>query len=122
MKFCPKCKDMLILAPLAYPEKSSKKIFTKGNKDKSVCHNCGFIRHSKVDLSSNENLPEKEEVGDGVVKGDNIFATYEHKCKKCGYDKAQVIDCRVFYSDEDTVIFLKCGKCGFSERIGKKVS
>ena len=43
-------------------------------------------------------------------------------CKKCGYDKAQIIDMCIFYSDEDNLILLKCGKCNFAERIGRKVS
>ncbi len=89
-------------------------------KEKAVCHSCGFVQYSKVVLSSNEKLPEKEEIGEGAVKGENVFATYEHKCKNCGYDKAQVIDCGIFYSDEDNLIFLKCGKCGTSERVGDK--
>jgi len=25
----------------------------------------------------------------------------------------------IFYSDEDNLILLKCGKCGWSERLGK---
>jgi DNA-directed RNA polymerase subunit M/transcription elongation factor TFIIS len=89
-------------------------------KDKAICNSCGFVVYSKLNLSSMEKLPEKEEIGEGSVKGENIFATYEHKCEKCGYDKAQIIDCGVFYSDEDSIIFLKCGKCGFSEKIGKE--
>ena len=51
-----------------------------------------------------------------------IIATYDHKCKKCGFSKAQIIDMGIFYSDEDQLILLKCGKCGYSERIGRKVS
>lgn len=101
IKFCPKCKGILILA-----------------KGKAVCHSCGFTRDAKGILSSSEKLPEKEEIGEGAIKGENIFATYDHECKKCGYGKAQVIDCGVFYSDEDSIIFIRCGKCGFSEKIG----
>ncbi|MEN7982478.1 MAG: hypothetical protein ABFQ65_03440 [Nanoarchaeota archaeon] len=105
IKFCPKCSGMLML-----------------NRDKSVCNSCGFVVYLKLDLSSNEKIPEKDEIGEGAIKEENIFATYEHKCSKCGFDKAQVIDCGVFYSDEDNLIFLKCGKCGFSERVGDKTS
>ena len=45
-----------------------------------------------------------------------------YKCPKCGYEKAQIIDMGIFYSDEDNLILLKCGKCGHSERIGRKTS
>ncbi|MBI2045655.1 hypothetical protein HYT23_06355 [Candidatus Pacearchaeota archaeon] len=64
----------------------------------------------------------KNQVGEGVVKDENEFADYPNKCKKCGYDKAQIIDMGVSYSDEDNLILLKCGKCGCSDRIGNKVS
>ena len=101
IKFCSKCKGILIL-----------------KKGKAICYSCGFVQDSEEILSSSEKIPKKEERGEGTIKGGNIFATYEHKCEKCGYDKAQIIDCGVFYSDEDSIIFLKCGKCGFSEKIG----
>ena len=104
IRFCPKCKGILFL-----------------EKERAVCHNCNYILYLKLNLSTSEKLPEIEEVGEGAVKDENIFATYKHKCSKCGFDKSQIIDCGVFYSDEDNLIFLKCGKCGFSERIGDKV-
>ena len=65
---------------------------------------------------------EHEEVGEGVVPAINPMATYKYKCKKCGYGKAQIIDMGLSYSDEDNLILLKCGKCGWSERVGNKVS
>jgi len=104
IRFCPKCKGILIL-----------------ERDKAVCHNCGYTFPFKLHLSTNEKIPETEEVGEGSVKDENIYADYKHKCPKCGYDKAQIIDCGIFYSDEDNLIFLKCGKCGFSERVGDRV-
>ena len=63
-----------------------------------------------------------EEIGRGVVTDKNTFATYDHECEKCGHKKAEVIDVGVLYSDEDNLILLKCGKCGYSERVGKKTS
>ena len=103
IKFCPKCRGILMF-----------------DKEMVVCSNCGFSKVSNGVLSSSEKIPQNEERGDGAVKGENTFATYEHECSKCGYNKAQVVDCGVFYSDEDNLIFLKCGKCGFSERVGKE--
>ena len=91
------------------PQEKDGEVFLK-------CSKCGF--ESKVDLTSSEDIKREEEIGKGVVKDENTFATYEHECSKCGYDKAQVLDLGVSYSDEDTLIFLKCGKCGHSERIG----
>jgi len=65
---------------------------------------------------------EHEEIGRGVLKEENRMATYKHKCEKCGYGKAQIIDVGPLYSDEDNLILLKCGKCGYSERIGSKIT
>jgi DNA-directed RNA polymerase subunit M/transcription elongation factor TFIIS len=70
---------------------------------------------------------EKEKIkhkdkGSGIVKEKDIFADYKHKCKKCGYEKAEVIDLGAQYSDENELIMLKCGKCGYTERIEKKTS
>jgi len=60
--------------------------------------------------------------GKGVVKEKDIFADYNHKCKKCGYGKAEVSNLGAQYSDENELIMLKCGKCGYTERIEKKAT
>jgi len=57
-----------------------------------------------------------------ISEAGNEFATYKHKCSKCGYGKAEVIDLGAQYSDENNLILLRCGKCGWSERVGGKVS
>ena len=70
---------------------------------------------------------EKEKIkhkdrGEAVVKEKDVFADYKHKCKKCGYGKAEVSDLGFQYSDENDLILLKCGKCGYTERVEKKTS
>ena len=86
------------------------------------CIQCDFIEEAnELFLSTNE-IIKKEEFGFGVKDDKNIFATYLNKCKKCDHDKAQVLDMGIFYSDEDNLILLKCGRCGFSEKIGRKTS
>ena len=111
LKFCPKCKNFLI------PKRNEKDFFI-------ACENCNFLE--KIDeknlLESSEKILNKKEIGKGISKGENLFANYKNICKKCGYNKAQVLDMGIFYSDEDNLILLKCGKCGFAERIGRKVS
>ncbi len=108
LKFCEKCKTLMS------PTKQNNKILLK-------CSNCGFedIENS---LSAREKIRKKEFRGRGFNESENKFATYNHICKKCGYNKAQVLDLGIFVSDEDNLILLKCGKCGFSERIGKRTS
>lgn len=109
LKFCPKCGDILI------PEKQGEKFFAS-------CQKCGFSKQVKQ-LKERENLePKKKAEGVDIVRNESPLATYKHKCSKCGHGKAQIIDMGVFYSDEDNLILLKCGKCGYSERIGRKTS
>jgi DNA-directed RNA polymerase subunit M/transcription elongation factor TFIIS len=108
LKFCPTCGELLI------PEK-------KGEKFAATCGKCGFSRAVKP-LNEKEKIRHKKKTGEGIAKGENPLATYHNKCPKCGYDKAQIIDMGIFYSDEDNLIMLKCGKCGYSERVGRKTS
>ncbi len=63
-----------------------------------------------------------EKVGKGVSNDENIFADYDHPCKKCGHIGAQIIEVGALISDEDSLTMLKCGKCGFAERFGRKVT
>ena len=57
---------------------------------------------------------KKEEKGKGIVDN-NPLAQYDHKCKRCGHSKAELISKGIWYSDEDEVLQFKCGKCGFVE-------
>ena len=94
-----------------------------GKRSVIACKNCDYFRETVVKpLVEKNKISKKSKVGAGIAKDENEFATYDNECKKCGYGKAQIIDMGVFISDEDNLIFLKCGKCGFSERIGRKTS
>lgn len=108
LEFCPKCENILI------PEKLNEKEFW------AKCTHCGFSKKLKHNspLIEKEKLLHKHNIG-RIFHFKNEYATYNHKCKKCGFGKAQVIDMGISYSDEDNLILLKCGKCGWSERIGK---
>ena len=107
MKFCPDCGGLL-------------KIRVSKGVDFVVCERCGYFKEGTIILNTEEKFEEKKEVGKGAVSGDNIFATYKNKCKKCRYENAQIIDMGIFISDEDNLILLKCGRCGYSERIGRR--
>lgn len=109
LSFCPKCNNILI------PEK-------KDNKYMGKCSYCGYLKKmADRPVITREKMVNKK-LGTKIQKEKNEFATYHHKCQKCGYDKAQIIDMGIFYSDEDNLILLRCGKCGWSERIGKKTT
>jgi DNA-directed RNA polymerase subunit M len=106
ISFCPTCNGLLI------------------PKDgKIICEVCGFSKLIEEGfLTAKEKIIIPEPKGEGVNLENNKFASYSNICKKCGYDKAQVLDMGIFYSDEDNLIMLKCGRCGFSERIGRKIN
>lgn len=111
LKFCQKCETLMS------PHRKNNSILFK-------CPACGFCKEVKEGdfLKSNEKIEVKKSKGEGVGEDKNEFATYNHICRKCGYDKAQILDLGIFYSDEDNLIMLKCGRCGFCERIGRKIS
>ncbi len=111
LKFCSECNSLL-------------KIKETGEGKKLHCEKCNLIEEFAEDslISSSEKEIHEEKRGEGVVKDINQRATYDHLCKKCGYDKAEIIDIGVLISDEDNLILLKCGRCGFSERVGRKTS
>ena len=92
----------------------------------SFCDSCNEFELIKTEnvkeVSSNERIEKQNDKGEGFEDEKNRLATYPNVCKKCGYGFAQILDLGIFYSDEDNLILLKCGKCGFSERIGRKVS
>jgi Zn ribbon nucleic-acid-binding protein len=88
------------------------------------CASCGFVE-AVGDISSlgiKDKMNHHEPRGEGVGDDKNNFADYPNICKKCGYEFAQILDLGIFYSDEDNLILLKCGKCGFSERVGRKTT
>lgn len=74
---------------------------------------CGFSKVTEV--SSEEQAPKIEEKGKGAVNDKNLLATFPHRCKICGHEKAEVIDLGVWYSDEAGNVLYKCGKCGRTE-------
>ena len=83
---------------------------------------CGNVEEISVDdLTSNELIKKKSEKKSGVIEHKNIYATYDFKCKKCGYDKAEIIERQPYITDEDSLTFLKCGKCGFTQQLARKI-
>ena len=114
LKFCEKCGGTLRIQKI------------NNEVSYSFCDNCQNFdvipTTKKLIVSSKEKIEPEEERGSGVKKDRNDFATYSNICPKCGYDKAQILDIGIFYSDEDNLILLKCGKCGFCERVGRKTS
>ena len=76
----------------------------------------------KKKIIEDEKIFHDPERGEGIASGESVFATYKHKCKKCGYGHAEIINLGAQYSDENQLILLKCGRCGYAERIEKKAN
>jgi len=103
MEFCKNCNEIM-------------KIIGKG---KFKCPKCNSVKEGE--LLSTEKLLKKQKRKKGVVDDQNLFANFDHICKKCGYDKAQVIERNPYISDEDSLSYVRCGKCGWTENLARKI-
>lgn len=104
-KFCEKCGSIL-------------HVIKKDGKMFLICKHCDFCEETTEGASHKEKRDNKsQEIK--AIKAQNIHATFPHTCSKCGYNKAEVIDLGVWYTDEDSVVMFKCGKCGYTEKRGK---
>lgn len=100
MKFCPKCGSLLL-----------------ADKDKNLirCSKCDFSEEYSDKLQMREKIKRSSSKID-VADDMNHLAVYDHRCKKCGYEKAQLIEKSALWTDEDDIVAWKCGKCGNIER------
>lgn len=103
MEFCEKCRGIMIPA----------------ENGMLRCKNCSYLKSGEI--VSKEKIKKKTKIQEGVVEHGNIFANFEHVCKKCGHDKCQIVERQPFISDEDTLLYVKCGKCGYSENLSRKI-
>ena len=107
MEFCRQCGGLLFFLN----ERGITKVY---------CKTCKTTKET-LSKSFKETMTTKLK-GNGVGSSENNFANYNNICKKCGHNGAEVVNVGVLISDEDNLSFLKCGKCGFSERQGRKVT
>ena len=108
-EFCNNCGNVL------FP-------FSKDGISFFECKKCSLVLKAS-DLKNRkikEKITHKPERAEGVVEDKNVYATYKHKCRKCGFEFAEIIDQGVHYSDEEGSLLLKCGKCGLAEQLNKK--
>jgi DNA-directed RNA polymerase subunit M/transcription elongation factor TFIIS len=84
-----------------------------------ICPKCGYEEIGEI--SSNENIKQKKEREKGVVDVEKELSKgYDNICKKCGFNKAIIIERPPHISDEDSLTYLRCGKCGFTEDLTRK--
>ena len=106
VQFCNVCGNVLM------SDKSSP-----GNLICSQGHQHRSSEEDKNVLSEKSAATKKIEIADSH----NVLAAYDHRCKKCGFDKAEVLVSNPWWSDEETVYRWKCGRCGFVEQVEGKV-
>jgi DNA-directed RNA polymerase subunit M len=104
MKFCPKCKSLLM------PKKKKGTVVLE-------CSSCGFIDKSGAETVLKETTKEKSriQVVDPKVTDENLPTT-EEICEKCGNDTAYYWLVQTRAADEAQTKFLRCTKCGHTWR------
>lgn len=98
--FCPVCNKLL-------------QIKSENGNNIAFC-TCGFKRFSGVELEASEKTHSN--LRQQGVATDNNSEGITHICKKCGNDKAEIIDLGERMNNESSVYIFKCLKCGYSER------
>tara|TARA_Y100000310_G_scaffold242934_1_gene247212 strand:- start:8501 stop:8827 length:327 start_codon:yes stop_codon:yes gene_type:complete len=81
-------------------------------------HSQPELNQEKVEIN-HESLDKTKEIL--VHDGKSHLAVYDHVCKKCGHDKAELVEIYPAYADEDVTRLMKCGKCGQAEMLDGKV-
>ena len=106
--FCKTCGTLLVLQKTSYGKWMS---CPRGHLQPELNQENNPI------TIKNQNKAQRIEVADDH----NYLAVHDHKCEKCGYGKAQLIEISANYSDEDNIYRLKCGQCGYVEQLEGKV-
>lgn len=105
--FCTRCGGVL-------------KNRTVGSKKEQFC-SCGFSKKVKNEFIIKEQI-NQEPNNIYVHEQINPLADYNHKCKKCSFDKAhietkEIAKCETWARCEPNRVEVICGKCGFRERL-----
>jgi DNA-directed RNA polymerase subunit M/transcription elongation factor TFIIS len=74
------------------------------------------VTSAQTHVSQNTNQGKKIQ----AIEDERPLAVYDHICKKCGHNKAELIEIQPSYSDEDSTMRMKCGKCSFVEQLDGK--
>jgi len=107
MFFCTKCGKIIVL-----------KSPSPQGKAKIEC-SCGNIFDVEKDIILKEKITPGKEIE--IADDENILAVHKHICKKCGYDRAELIEIGAMYGDEEDIVRYKCGKCGYVEQLAAKI-
>jgi len=101
MKFCPKCKGILL------PKKEDNKTFL-------YCPKCGYKEESEGFKLQSKSKEDKDKASFEVVDeklNDDLLPTEQIKCPKCGHNEAGYWTLQTRSSDEPETKFYRCKKC-----------
>jgi len=104
MKFCPKCKSLLM------PKKKKGSVVME-------CTSCGYVDTKGAETVIKETNKEKTKIE--IVdphKADENLPTTEATCEKCNNDTAFYWLVQTRAADEAQTKFLRCTKCGHTWR------
>ncbi|MFH1276411.1 MAG: hypothetical protein ABIH82_04840 [Candidatus Woesearchaeota archaeon] len=80
--------------------------------------------HSQPDMIQKSETHESKSLNQTksveILEDEHPLAVYDHICQQCGHNKAELIEMMPFYSDEDSTVMMKCGKCGYVEKLEGK--
>jgi DNA-directed RNA polymerase subunit M len=99
MKFCPKCKSIMLPKP-------GKKLLE--------C-SCGYKEEGELKLSS-AGVERKETVVVGAGAETDVRPIVDAKCPKCKHTKARHWELQTRSADEPATRFYKCENCGHTWR------
>ena len=105
MQFCSKCGTLI-------------KLKNPNPQNKFYCDCLQEIKLNSQDFIIKEKITPKKDIE--IADNKNRLAVHKHICKKCGYDRAELIEIGVMYGDEADIVRFRCGKCGYVENIGYK--
>lgn len=106
--FCKTCGSILVLKKTPYGKWMS---CSHGHAQPELNQEKKIINHKNLEPG------KKIEVMDNT----NLLAVYNHLCKNCNYNKAELIEISCSYADEDNIYRMKCGQCGHIEQLEGKV-
>lgn len=82
------------------------------NKNIKKC-SCGFTNVVNSKTSFTEEIKKQDREVNGVLILEKFKeGGFPHKCKKCGYEYADVTDLGSSWADESNIYLFKCKKCG----------
>lgn len=103
MKFCPKCKSLML------PKKHGSKVIM-------TCTSCGVTDDKAETVVLKEQSTQERKIKVIDAESEMNLPLTNEICAKCGHKKAYYWLVQTRAADESATKFLKCEKCGHTWR------